>query len=302
MFGIFGCQGAGKTSLATAFLRTDYKYHRKWRTSQGKDLARRYYEANGIKLDVSDRLYFSNCKILLDKRRGLYTHEIELQRLALPNDDFEVQYLPRGSVVFIMEADVLAFCRDWESLNNYLIDLLKYARHNLLTIIFDGQIGGALDKALRQLIVEIYYVVSSGIKRYWLFWKQQVWKYLLIRNQLNAVAKELASVGVDIKIPVVEWCKFSVRGNVFDCYNSFSGEAYFLKGIEKVGYVYSEHTEGDITVKGIERFWNAHPLARPEEMMKQKAAAKRSGGGKTKEEKVIETVKPVENGYNPFPK
>ena len=28
-----------------------------------------------------------------------------MHKLGLPNDDFEVQYLPRGSVVFIQEAE-----------------------------------------------------------------------------------------------------------------------------------------------------------------------------------------------------
>ena len=84
-------------------------------------LADTYYQFNRIKLDVSDRLYFSNIKILLNKKKRLYTHYVDVQRLGLPNPDFCVQYLPRGSVVYIQEADVLLFCRDMLLLNFLLL-------------------------------------------------------------------------------------------------------------------------------------------------------------------------------------
>ena len=236
-------------------------------------LARRFYEDSGIRLEISDTLYFSNNKIILDKRRGIETWEVDLQRLGLPNDDFEVQYLPRGSAVFIQEADILAFCRDWESLNNYLINLIKFVRHNLITLIFDMQVGGALDKALRRLLVGMYYVVKSGVSRFLIFWKRQKWKFLYIRNQLNAVVKELSTVGVNIKIKVAEWGRFRVWGDVFDRYNSFSGEPYFLYGIEKVGYVYKRHIDDNLSVEGIKGYCKAHPLERPDEVKKRKRSA-----------------------------
>ena len=132
-----GPQGVGKTSFCTALLCADYKKWAKYRTSQGKWLADIYYKSNKVRLDISDRLYFSNIKILLNKKKNLTTHYVDVQRLGLPNGDFEVQYLPRGSVVYIQEADVLLFCRDFATLNTYLINLLKYVRHNLLTVIFD---------------------------------------------------------------------------------------------------------------------------------------------------------------------
>lgn len=268
-FSLCGAQGAGKTSGAAAILRTDYKYWRKWRYQQGKEAADEYYAANGIRLNVSENLYFSNTPILLDRRRGIYTNEVDIQCLGLPNDNFEVQYLPCGSVVFIQEADVLAYCRDWESLNEYLRALFKYVRHNLITIIFDMQYGGDLDKALRNLLVGMLYMVESGIKRYWLFWKRQTWRFLYIRSQLNNAIKELSQLGVKSKIPVCEWGKFRVRGSVFDCYDSFSGKRYYFYGIDKVGYKYREHVRGGMSVKDINAFVAQHPLTRPEEVKKQ---------------------------------
>lgn len=261
-FSVCGCQGAGKTSLVTALFRADYRKWHKWRYCEGKALADEYYAENGIKLDVSKNLYFSNTPILLDRRRKIYTHRIELSELGLPNDEYDVQYLPRGSVVFIQEADVLAWCRDWENLDEYLRLLLKYVRHNLITIIFDLQVGGDLDKALRSLIVGMYYVTESGIRRHWLLWKKQQWEYLYVKTQLNNVVKEFAQMGVKIKIPVVEWGKFYTRGNVFDCYDSFSGKRYFLYGIDKKNYTYEEHVRGSLSIADINEFVKQHPLKR----------------------------------------
>ena len=292
-YSICGVQGAGKTSLATALLRTDYKYHRKWRYKQAVTLARRFYAESGVKLDISETLYFSSTEILLDEKRAIRTHEVDLQRLAIPNDDFEVQYLPRGSVVFIMEADILAYARDWATLNTYLRDLIKYCRHNLLTIIFDMQVGGDLDAALRKLNVGTYYVVESGVLRFLFFWKRQTWRFIYIRTQLNAVAKELAKLGVDIKIKVAEWGKFSVWSDVFGFYNSFSGIPYFLYGIEKVGYKYCQHAEDDYSVDGIKRYCEMHPLERPEDMRKRRKAREKVEKDKAAEQK-------QEEEYTPF--
>ena len=269
-----GPQGVGKTSFCTAMLCADYKKWTKWRTEQGKSLAASYYQDNRIKLNISDRLYFSNIKILLNKRKRLYTHYVDVQRLGLPNPDFKVQYLPRGSVVYIQEADVLLFCRDYQSLNSYLINLLKYVRHNLLTVLFDCQVDSALDKAVRRLTVGIYHIEKSYDGRFFLFWKVRRWRFLYIQNQLNDVVKELATVGIKIKLSVVERGKFRVFGNIFERYNSFSGVPYFLHGIEKVGYEYLEYPNESFRIDDINAFCDFHPLERPEIMEKKKKTAK----------------------------
>lgn len=260
LYAICGCQGAGKTSLATAILRTDYRYWRKWRYEQALSLAREYYAINGIRLDISETLYFSSPSILLDRRKGIKTHSIDLEQLGLPNDDYKVQYLPRGSVVFLHEVDVLAYCRDWQKLDRYLRLLAKYCRHNLITIIFDLQVGGDLDKALRNLVIDRYFVFQSGVKRFLLFWRRQTWEFVCIHNQVANALKELASFDIDFKVKIVEYGKLRVWGDVFDCYNSFSGIPYFLYGIDKVGYEYKEQEEGDLSIEGIKAYCKAHPL------------------------------------------
>ena len=282
-----GPQGVGKTSFCAALLRADYKKWRKYRTEEGESLASQYYADNKIRLHISDRLYFSNIKILLNKRRRLYTHYVDVQRLGLPNPDFDVQYLPRGSVVYIQEADVLMFCRDFQELNAYLINLLKYVRHNLLTVIFDCQVDSALDKAVRRLTVGIYHIEKSFDSRLFFFWKTRKWRFIYIHNQLNDVVKELATVGVKIKLSVVERGRFRALGNIFDCYNSFSGVPYFLNGIEKVGYVYKEYPPEGFAVADIAKFIDAHPLIRPEEMKKVKTKK-----AKEKEKKILRRKEP----------
>lgn len=290
LFAINGCQGAGKTSFATALLRTDYKRWRKWRYEQGKNLAMRYFEGTGIKLDVDKTLYFSSPSITLDRRRGIKTWYIDLERLGLPNDEYDVQYLPRGSVVFLHEVDVLAYCRDWQSLDRYLRLLAKYCRHNLVTIIFDLQVGGDLDKALRGLVIDRYFMLKSGVKRFLLFWKRQRWDFLCIHNQLANALKELASFGFDLKLKLVERGKFRVWGDVFDCYNSFSGVPYFLYGIEKRGYEYIEQEEGDLTVEGIQRYVQQHPLSKSD---KSDKAEEKKPPAELSEQEKIELVRKI---------
>lgn len=265
LYAINGCQGAGKTSLATAILRLDYKYWRKWRYEHGRELARAFYEVNGIKLDVSETLYFSSPSIILNHRRDIKTWSIDLEKLGLPNDEYDVQYLPRGSFVFLHEVDVLAYCRDWQKLDRYLRLLAKYCRHNLITIIFDLQVGGDLDKALRNLVVDRYFVLSSGVKRFLFFWKRQTWNFLCIHNQNANALKELASFNVKLDDVICERGQLRVWGDVFSYYNSFSGVPYFLYGIEKHGYQYIEQEEGDLSIQGIQAYCKAHPLTYTEE-------------------------------------
>lgn len=275
VFCVCGAQGVGKTSLVVALLSLDYKYHRKERVQQAQSVASRYLRESGIKLSISDRLYFSNIQIMLDKRKRLCTHYVDVQRLGLPNDDYRVQYLPYGSVVFVQEADLMLFCRDWESLNNYLVALLKFVRHFGLTILFDCQADGALDKAVRRLTVAKYYITSSFSKRFFLFWKPRTWRFLYIKTQLNETVKELAEVGVKVPLPVVEKGKLRYFGNVFERYDSFSGAPYFLRGIEKVGYEYLPHPEGDWSVAGIYRYCDLHPVVKPKEIMKNNTSRRR---------------------------
>lgn len=275
VFTVRGPQGIGKTSFCAALLCADYKRWTKWRTEQGEELARKYYKENRKRLTISNRLYFCNIKILLDKRKKLYTHYVDVQRLGLPNPDYDVQYLPRGSVVFIQEADVLLFCRDFQTLNTYFINLMKYVRHNLLTIFFDCQVDGAIDAAIRRLTVGIYHIENSYTRRFFLFWKRRYWKFTYINNQLNELLKEVVQTGKTKKVNVVERGKFRFFGDIFKRYDSFSGQLYFLWGIEKRGYEYLPYPPSGYSIKDIQAFVEAHPLVRPESF--KRGSAKNKG-------------------------
>ena len=261
-----GKQGVGKTSLGAGLFCEDYKRWRKERVKLAEELAERFYRDTGHRLDISDRLYFSNVEFLLNKRRGLSTHYVDVQRLGLPNPNYKVQYLPRGSIVYIQEGDILLFCQDNKTLSKYLINLCKYVRHMQLTVIIDCQVFGRIDKSVRTLSMGIYYITDSYDSRFLFFWKRRKWKFIYIDNQLNDIVKELAQVGVHIKVSVVEKGKFKFRGNVFERYDSFSAEPYFFEGIEEVGYEYLEYPEKSLSVEGRKAFLEAHPLERPEIM------------------------------------
>lgn len=272
---IEGPQGVGKTSLAAALLCTDYRRHRKWRVKEGRALARRYQEDSDVRLQVSENPYFSNNAILLDKRRKVYTNAIDVQRLGLPNDDYAVQYLPRASVVFIQEADLQLFCRDFKELNAYLVALLKFVRHNLITVIFDCQVFDALDKAVRRLITGRIHVTESFQRRFFLFWKPQYWRFIFVDSQLNEALKDLAEIGMEAKnIAAARRGKFRFFGKVFERFDSFAGMRYFLRGIEEVGYEYLSHPRTDLSNPSIEGYCEMFPLVKPEETKKNAKEAK----------------------------
>lgn len=262
---ITGAQGAGKTSLAAALLCTDHKRWAKYRSDMAREVASEYYRQNGVKLNISSRLYFTNIKILLDKRRRLLTHYVDLPRLGLPNPDYDVQYLPKGSVVFIQEADLLLFCRTWAETNVYLINLLKYIRHNMLTVFFDCQDINNLEAAVRRLTMGIFHVNESYTTSHWLFWKKRKWRYTYVNNQLNNLMKTVAN-GVEKRVSVVRNGRFRFIGNIFERYKSFSGIWYFLNGIEKKGYEYLPHPAESFSISDIKKWVEAHPLIKPASM------------------------------------
>lgn len=294
LFMICGEQGAGKTSFVTALLRTDYKYWHKWRYKQAQGLAQQFYKDSGVRLQISETLYFSNIDILLNRRTGVHTWDIEMNKLGLPNDDFEVQYLPCGSVVFITEGDLLAYAREWADINVYLRALAKFCRHNKITILIDLQADSDLESSLRKLVVGEFYMTCTGIKRFLLFWKRQCWEFLYLKTQLIAKFETLSKFGLPRNLRLYENGKFHIPGNVFDCYDSFSGLRYFLYKIEQVGYKYIPHTKNDLSLKSIAEYCKAHPLARPEEMKKP------SGSSRNKQGYQTEKPQRQPENYNPF--
>lgn len=263
---VTGPQGVGKTSFVTALLRSDYKKSNKQRYKTSLEFVRSlrstgYYPS----LKMPQHLYFSNTDIAL---RGSLSRPkakcwfIDTQRLALPNDLFEVQYFPQGSVVFISEADLQLSNRDWHGLNNYMISLIKFVRHNQMTIIFDMQQDGMLDKALRGLETERFEILEKGEMSKFL--KRIRWRYDWCRPQLLLSRENKVKSGIKFSVfkqrEAFHRGSFRYFGNIFKCYNSFTGINYFINGLQN--YETINHPICDLTPESVSKYCKMFPLVR----------------------------------------
>lgn len=256
---IVGPQGVGKTSCASTVFLLDYKFHRKKRTQIANEFISMINKNREHKIPlINTHLYFSNVDILLDKKRDIHTHLVHLEDLSIP-DKIKLNYFPKGSIFFIQEADSEADSRDWRKLARGLIEFAKRFRHMNYTVICDMQLKGNFDKKLRDLFTNIYFVYTSGTKRKFIFWKKQQWLFYDLQNQLNDFVKELASIGVNIKLDVICRRKLVFTPEVFNRYDSFSSSPYFLKDL--VEYKFREHTKMDYSEKAVNDFVNKNPLA-----------------------------------------
>lgn len=262
-----GPQGIGKTSFCTALIKDDFRSAGAARRAFAEDRIIQLRKTGDYPdLKCPAHLYWSNVDIRLHKE--LHTFWIDTHVLGLPNQFFAVQYFPRGSVVYISEADVKLWCRDWSSLNPYLKLLLKYVRHNYMTIIFDLQVNGELDKALRGLQTERYSITSSYQKGF--FIKKTIWKYEWCRPQLIAIRSEHAQAGRSFKLKTRDAShsgSYRFKGNIYQYYNSFTGEAYFLDGLQS--YSTLNHPSLDLSKQNIKVYCDMFPLIKPKEMKKQ---------------------------------
>ncbi len=274
LFAIIGRQGVGKTSCAAAMLINDWKYHYLERCNEAQE----YYKVlnkNGfdLKLPKNKTIYYSPDAIVLSKEPYIETWYIDPVKFKLPNLDEDVQYVPRGSVIFLPEFDNIINCRDWKSMSPYLIALAKYARHWGLTIIIDFQCWLQLDASWRRLMMYTLYMYDSfDYERYkllrWIFHlrKKRYWKYIFCDNQLNAFVKDLSDMVVEeelvieLKKLVAKNSKYVFKGNIFDRYESTSGERYFLRGIKQ--YEYIPHKRINMSPEGIEEYCKTHPVVR----------------------------------------
>lgn len=257
---IVGPQGVGKTSCATTVFLLDYKYHRKLRTKIANVFISEINQNRVHKIPlIKTHLYFSNVDILLDKKRDIHTHLVHLEDLSIPDKE-KLNYFPKGSIFFIQEADSEADSRDWRKLSRGLIEFAKRFRHMNYTIICDMQLKGNFDKKLRDLFTNIWFVYNSGTKRKFIFWKKQKWYFYDLQNQLNDFVKELASIGVNIKLDIIQKRELSFTPEVFNRYDSFSSSPYFLKDL--VEYKFKEHTKMDYSEKAIDDFIKSNPLSR----------------------------------------
>ncbi len=276
LFALIGKQGAGKTSGATAMMCNDWKYHHLERYNEDKEFYKELNK-NGFDLNLpkNKTIYFSPEKIVLSQKPYVETWYIDPTKFKLPNLKEEVQYVPRGSVVFLPEFDNIINCRTWASMSPYLVALAKYARHWELTIIIDFQVWMQLDISWRRLMMYTLFMYDSfWYDRFWWLNKlfhiplKRYWNYVWCDNQLNLFVKDLADMVVDdnlikkLKKKVSKDKKYVFKGNIFDRFESKSGQRYFLRGIKK--YEYIPHKSSKMTPEGVEEYCKEHPLVRDE--------------------------------------
>ena len=169
-----------------------------------------------------------------------------------------LNYFPKGSIFFIAEADSEADSRNWRKLSRGLIEFAKRYRHMNYTIIIDMQLSGNYDKKLRELLTNIWFMYHSDTYRKWLFWKTQKWFFYDLQNQLNDFVKTLANVGVKVDFDIVKKRFLVFKPEIFERYNSFSSDVYFLDGLEE--YVFKEHPKMDYSEKAIKEYVEKNPI------------------------------------------
>ena len=276
LFALIGKQGAGKTSSAVAMLCNDWKYHHLERFNESKDFINDLNKSGfDLHLPKNKTIYYSPDIIVLSEKPYVETWYIDPEKFKLPNLKEEVQYVPRGSVVFLPEFDNIINCRDWKSMSPYLVALAKYARHWDLTIIIDFQVWLQLDVSWRRLMMYTIFVYDCYDSKKWLLIKRlfhiknkHYWKWLWVDNQLNAFINDLKTMVIPKKIitrlakKVCQNKKYVFKDVVFDRYESQSGYRYFLRGIND--YVYIPHKKVDNSPAGIEEYCQSHVIRKVE--------------------------------------
>ena len=272
LFALIGKQGAGKTSGAVAMLCNDWKYHHLDRFNECKQFTDELNK-NGFDLHLckNKTIYFSSDCIILSKKPYIETWYIDPEKFKLPNLKEDVQYVPRGSVIFLPEFDNIINCRDWKSMSPYLVALAKYARHWDLTIIIDFQVWLQLDASWRRLMMYTLFVYETYDSTRWLWFKKifhiknkRYWRWLWCDNQLNAFVKDLGTMTCSeriikkLKKHVCMIKKYIFKGVIFERYESQSGYRYFIRGIKD--YVFISHKKIDNSPKGIEEYCQSHPV------------------------------------------
>ena len=277
---LIGRQGAGKTQAMVSMMSNDYEYHGKERLSE---LNAYIFECNRNGFELTSppngSLYFSSNQnpFLLGNKNKVKTWSCDPYKVAIPNLDFEVQYFPRYSVIGLPEFDIVAGCRDWDSLSPFLVALAKYARHWDLTIIIDLQVFLQMDVALRRLMMYTVFIYERyETKKFW-FKSKIVWNWLWVDNQLNSFAKDLTSMLAENKT-AKKFLRQSVQDgryvfknkfHVYNRYNSKAGEVFFLYKIKDFDYI--EHKPIELTPDGVNAYVESSPLVRPEEVKKRRS-------------------------------
>ncbi len=263
-----GAQGAGKTSLFTAMLRMDYAWH----SEERRNAAIAHYISRGLDLNklknkdaLKTHLYYSNVEIALrgslktatDKFK---THKITADDICLPDGIHPAVYFPWGSVIFIQEASDRWHAYDWSKLARNIRPWLKYLRHANLTLILDTHNNSDIAKQLRDLITDELYIENHFYKPprfFGLIKARTTWYFNWSYPQAICAAERRAdNVG-----KYAQDISFRIKGSVYNAYDSYSGEALFLRGIYDYGFAVRSHTKLEFSsAQSIENYCKDNPI------------------------------------------
>lgn len=246
---ICGRQRSGKGSLGCAIMDVDATYHGGERYQLAQEFVDGLNDDYGYDLKLPEHLYYSKNKMYLTPDYA-ETHHVDVLDVALP-ETAEDMHFPPYAMFSLEELDGVMNARTWKSAPEKkanVIDGYKWGGHQNLTIMGDAQSFGRLDIAIRSLATDIFYIInrkdfySDDIPhRWWEFRKRREpnhvvkteWEFLWIKNQLYQEAVALSQYGDFInRDDCIKKCKFVYDGNIYERYNSKSGQAYWYKNIK----------------------------------------------------------------------
>lgn len=243
---ITGVQGQGKTSFVVDFIRELYKRQNKRRIKETNSFIDSLNSTieNGIpcynlsKSPQGHYIYTAKpFSFILDKKGRVVTNSIDPERLGLPNNTGGFDHIPYGSIIIVDEADQIWPNRGWRNTPKETIELLKYVRHNHITLILLCQVMSNLDLKFREFTMMHFHFYSREIKpKRWFFKEKFIWHFLVTYPQELLMVKALRDLGVESFKPTVQYWKYISKENPHKYYTSRSGLPLFLRGISDYFY------------------------------------------------------------------
>lgn len=259
--------GAGKTSITTAMMSLDYKYHSKMRLRMAQSLVNEY-NSNGGCLELPEHLYYSNIDICLTdphKRNAPHTNFADINRFGIPNNDYDVQNFPPYSVIYFAEVDNWLNSHKWQYISAHVREFLKYIRKMHYTVIFDVQVFDSVAKQLRSLCTDLFYIkdcVCSPARFFGLIKQREHWRFYRINPQELEMLRELEKSGIKLTksdMPKIVY-RMTYKGNIFKQFDSYAERMYFFYRIDEEGYQAWQHPPRILSPSGVQEFCTLAPL------------------------------------------
>lgn len=265
---VVGKTRVGKSSYISARVRRDYLKHSRERFFESLMIVNQLRNNGYSNLRLDKNLYFANDWLYLDPKQDISAWDFDLSRMGLPNEKYKVQNLPYGSVVVAFEADQQLNALDNRcGLNEFVRNFLKYHGHNKITLILDMQDFSRLAKEFRLFVHQVIYI--EGKRSFRLFGKtlSTTWYTRVIDMAYLNLIKSLENMNIVVEErSYVKFCRFKYYGDIHQLYNSESGLAYFLDGVDHYDYV--KVSPPVLSKEGMRDYLKRHPLIPPDSFKK----------------------------------